>query len=401
MGVLPPVPTECIEAIYDAAAGARRWIEVGPHLQSLLEAPTVKLNLRSHGELLHEEDPSDRLYDEYFYSVDPIRAQAIRDFTHARSAHMLNAKIGPELVEESLMLRGEFYNDFARQLGRRHVMGGMLGIEQATPIIVYRPDGAQAFTYDDCNKLKAVLPHIQRALELREKLIRHEQSSRLAMSMLDAMPISMILVDAGGRVRFANAAGVRALARPGSGLSMLRSGPRLSSGVYLTARNRDDAITLKRLIASAGRGGAGGSIRVRPSDNDFAHEVPMQAALVSPAPSGMLVDADPVLREAGGLALVVIEDLAQRAFPSANMLSDLFGLSRSEAEVALGLIGGASAEDVASGRNVALDTVRNQIRAILRKSEASNLRDLERIMAILAIATPADETAQSWRADHL
>lgn len=401
MGRLPPVPTECLEAIYDAAAGARRWMEVGPHLQSLLDAPTVKLNLRSHGELLQEEDPSDLLYDQYYYSVDPIRAQAIRDFTHARSAHMLNAKIGPELVEESVMLRGEFYNDFARQFGRRHVMGGMLGIEQATPIIVYRPDGARAFTYEDCDRLRSVLPHIQRGLELREKLMRHEQSSRLAMSMLDSMPISMILVDAGGRVRFANAAGVRALSRPGSGLSILRSGPRLTSGVYLTARNRDDAIALRRLIASAGSGGAGGSIRVRPSDDDLVHETPVQAALVSPAPSGMLADADSALRQAGGLALVVIEDLAQRALPSANMLSDLFGFSRSEAEVARGLIGGASAEDVADGRNVALDTVRNQIRAILRKSEASNLRDLERIMAMLALATPADQSAQPWRAEHL
>ncbi|MEP9351097.1 hypothetical protein [Xanthobacter sp. KR7-225] len=58
------------------------------------------------------------------------------------------------------------------------------------------------------------------------------------------------------------------------------------------------------------------------------------------------------------------------------------------AEVAVARTGGASAEDVARGRGVSLMTVRSQIRAILGKSEAENLRDFERTMATLGALVP-------------
>ena len=70
------------------------------------------------------------------------------------------------------------------------------------------------------------------------------------------------------------------------------------------------------------------------------------------------------------------------------MLCEMFGLSLAEAEVAVALTGGASAEDVARGRGVPLMTVRSQIRSILGKSEAENLRDFERAMASLGAPVP-------------
>ncbi len=67
----------------------------------------------------------------------------------------------------------------------------------------------------------------------------------------------------------------------------------------------------------------------------------------------------------------------------------MFDFSRAEAEVAIALTGGASAEDVARRRGVSLMTVRSQIRAILGKAEAENLRDFERTMAtVAALAAP-------------
>ena len=73
------------------------------------------------------------------------------------------------------------------------------------------------------------------------------------------------------------------------------------------------------------------------------------------------------------------------------MFRDLFGLSTAEAAVAVALLGGKTAEDVARVRQVSLDTVRSQIRTVLNKSEATNLRDLERIGAMLG------SMAGSWK----
>ncbi|MFG1334196.1 hypothetical protein V5F41_23515, partial [Xanthobacter autotrophicus] len=78
--------------------------------------------------------------------------------------------------------------------------------------------------------------------------------------------------------------------------------------------------------------------------------------------------------ESGGarepLALIILRPLNRKVVPQADMLCEMFSFSRAEAEVAVALTGGASAEDVARGRGVSLMTVRSQIRSILGKSEA-------------------------------
>ncbi len=197
----------------------------------------------------------------------------------------------------------------------------------------------------------------------------------LAGCLLDALPICAVVVDGASSVRLASVAGIEAIRRPGSGIAILPAVDGVSGATVLTALHREDAIALRRMIAGAASGGSGGSLRIRSRDTDGAADA-MQVAVVSPLPAGAAGGT--------GLALVKIEDLVRRATPPAAMLCDLFGLSRTEAEVALRLVGGASAEEVALSRSVALDTVRGQIRAILRKSEATNLRDFERLMATLA-----------------
>jgi DNA-binding CsgD family transcriptional regulator len=196
----------------------------------------------------------------------------------------------------------------------------------------------------------------------------------LASCLLDALPVCAVVVDEASMVRLASVAGIEAIRRPGSGVAVR---PTLHGGgaMALMALHREDAIILRRLIAAAAQGGSGGSLRIRARDADGALEG-MQVAVVSPLPASAAGGA--------GLALVKIEDLVRRAAPPTAMLCDLFGFSAAEAEVALRLVGGASAEEVALSRGVALDTVRGQIRAILRKSEATNLRDFERLMATLA-----------------
>ena len=388
----------CIGTLYDAASGSVAWVDVGAEMRRLFVADRASLivpgAIGGPRELLAPLGEAEAAYAAYFHSVDPIRRQARRDFAQARQHHLLRAKLDAEIVPEQEFLRSEYYADYARHHGRRYVVGGMVGGQHPTPIGLHRAETSSPFTAQDCRLLEMLLPHVQRALDLRERLAAQDTSLRMTVGTLDALPTSLVIVDAGSRVHFANAASRRALSRPGSGLAMLASGPRIQEGgTHLTALHRDDARALRQLVTSVAQGGAGGSLRIRPRD-DGGDLSPMQAALISPVPTSILIDADPAMRQAEGLALVVIEDLMRRASPSATMLCDLFGLSPTEAEVAIRLIGGTSAEDVAQRRAVSLDTVRNQIRAILRKSDVANLRDLERVLATLAVVG-ADSTTRS------
>jgi DNA-binding CsgD family transcriptional regulator len=82
--------------------------------------------------------------------------------------------------------------------------------------------------------------------------------------------------------------------------------------------------------------------------------------------------------------------------PSPGLLCDLFGLTKAEAEVAVALSDGGTAEDVARRRGVSLETVRSQIRSILGKSESDNLRDFARSMGSLGAITPAGENREQY-----
>lgn len=390
----------CIGAIYDAASGHAGWLEVGTRLRVLLQAETAVMPLQQlEGRPVNALSPPDTAgaaYAAYYHSVDPYRLQGQADFATSRARQLRGARLGPDVVPEATLLASEYFADYARRHGRRHFMGGLIGTRQPVHLGLFRPDGARPFSQEDCRTLDLVLPHLQRALELHERLNLQAASLRITMGALDAVPIGIVLVDAGSRVRFANAAAIRACGVPGAGIAMLASGPRVDAGTYLTARHRDDANALRRLVADAARGQAGGGLRIRPRETD-AERLPMQAALVMPAPPAMLGAGGPELPQGEGGVLVLIEDLARRAPLPGTLLCDLFGFSRSEAEVAVALMGGATAEDVAMGRHVSIDTVRSQIRSVLRKSEATNLRDFEGVLATLALVAGGTQDRQAGR----
>jgi DNA-binding NarL/FixJ family response regulator/PAS domain-containing protein len=375
--------TDCVGAIYDAATDRGRWLDVGERMRRLFNASRATLRLGNGPEitanLLMPPDGSEATYAAHFHKVNPYLTRSRRDFAEARSQHLTRANVGSDLVPDESFLRSEYYRDFARLHGRRHMIGGMVGTTEATPIALFRSDREEQFSSNDVVLLQILLPHLQRALELRQRLGDNERAAGLSRAVLDALPAGVTIVDAGLRIQFANSAARAYLSKQGPGLYALRSGPFSGSSLYLTAGVREDAGTLRRIVASATSGGPGGSMRV------VAGEVASVAVLVSPAPPLLVED---VTNARGGgtaeaLALVVIRRLDRKAPPPGDMLCDLYGFSRAEAEVAAALSGGVSADDVARRRGVSLMTVRSQIRSILDKSECENLRDLERSMATL------------------
>ncbi len=378
---------DCVGALYEAAANGGDWTRVGENLCRLLAAERASLSIGGGPEtrrnLLIRPDETESVYSAYFHSLDPYLAKAQVDFVDNRSYHLTRAKTGADLVSEKTFLHSEYYADFARRHGRRHAIGGMLGLTEATPLFLYRGHGAEPFTNDDVRTMQTVLPHLQRALELRARLATENHTVWATRAALDALPVGVAIVDAGLRIHFINDAARKHLTSP-SGFCSIASGPRVGNGVYLAAISKQDAVELRRLVASATSGGAGGSMRVSNADMTYC------AILVSPAPSGLATDGGNV--EPGGLAknlaMVVIRRLGNAASLSAGLLCDLFDLSTAEAQVAIAMSGGARAEEVARQRGVSLATVRTQIRSILGKSECENLRDLERSMASLAAVLP-------------
>jgi DNA-binding NarL/FixJ family response regulator/PAS domain-containing protein len=378
---------DCVGAIYEAAAQGGDWLDVGERLRRLFSAPRAMLRIASgpHASpnILMTPDGSETIYAAHFHLVDPFVARARRDFDKARADHIGRAKVSAELVPEKTFLRSEFYADFARLHGRRHMIGGMVGIADASPVALFRGEGESPFSAEDVALLQTLLPHLQRALELRQRLAHDREAAWTNHAAFEALPVAVACVDAGMRIRSINAAARKFLSDKEAGLRTMRSGPYAGAGLYLAAVAREAAAALRRLVMSAVSGGSGGSM-------PFASGGARCAALVSPCPRALMPGAGGVTPSEfpEALAMVVLHPIGRDAPPPLDALCDLYGFSRAEAEVAAALSGGGTAEQVARQRGVSLMTVRSQVRSILGKSECENLRDLERSMAALAALTP-------------
>ena len=86
-----------------------------------------------------------------------------------------------------------------------------------------------------------------------------------------------------------------------------------------------------------------------------------------------------------GYAIVGIDALdATPSSVSWMQLHEMFGLCRSEAEIALALANDESVNEIAEARGVQLETVRGQIKSLLRKMGLSSQKQLVRVITRIA-----------------
>jgi DNA-binding CsgD family transcriptional regulator len=375
---------DTVAAFYDAATSPELWPAVGERLAHLLGARVVVARLGSSdaglGELVFYTGPMPTPqpeYVEYYHKLDPHLAAALAPPTPEARRGIL----GHEFMDLRAYRRSEFYSDFGRRVGIAHTLGASTRLEDGAParLGLFRPETMESFGAAERRLLAALMPHFWRALEL-SWLRPPLDAAAAGLGVLDALARALVVVDEASRVSFANAAAVRLADTADGGLRLMRLGPVGRDNLVLSAAHREDAATLAKAIGRVTRRGSPGeALRLRRVGGGRA---PGLAALVSPLPARLpTFGARPGV--APGLALVIVTDPSQHTPPSTAMLSEVFGLSRSEAAVASALAGGRSADEVARARGTGLETVRSQIRSVLSKTGAVNLRDLERVLASL------------------
>lgn len=371
-----------VAAAYEAATGGS-WIDFGTLLGRFVgaQASSMRLLGGSPNLIAPPQSSMEQAYLNYYRHIDPYRSRAAADApTLPRSDQAL---LGQEFVPTDEFRRTEYYNDYVRPHEQHHMLGAILKLSEPMTLGLHRNDAAGPFGDVERVRLQSVMPHLQRALQLRRRLALDATAAIAGRAALDALSLCVIVVDASLQVLHANAAAATLCATVKAGLRMAKAG---GGPLRLSARHRDDNAALERLVTNVVRGGPGGAVRVRAVD-----EVPDHASLavlVSPAPARLAAatpdHADPGLPR--GAAMILARQLAQTAQIAPDLLCDLYGLTRAEASVAASLVGGVTAEDVARTRHVSLGTIRTQVRTVLRKTNAANLRDFERILALVSAA---------------
>jgi len=304
------------------------------------------------------------------HSLDALNAYATGgwrevDYRAANVNHTADGSLFLDhlVVPEEERTRSAIYNELyvpkrmAYFAGWRFAVGGDTWIYSLARAEDKGPAGST-----DVDMLTGLAPFANRAL----LMARHIREVRVR-GMLDGLAsanFAAVILDSDGKAQ----------AVTPSAESMLGSEIDIRSG-SLWASNSSANEALGQLASRARSGlteGVAQDIVIRRPDG-------RKPILVQPVPvRGVGLDALP-----GARILVMLTDLDMNTTATAEKLEQLFDLSNAESHVASLLAQGHEPSEIARRRNVAVDTVRGQLKSIFRKLGAGRQSDVVSLLARL------------------
>lgn len=308
-----------------------------------------------------------------FGATDPLAHPSDRDQESGTIKHFAS------LVDYEQFRATSVYRDWLVPAGLCDLVAATLSDEGPAMefIGVYRGDESGPFDESGISAMTALAPHLQRAARLNQRLSRLERRTRITEGALDQLRSSVVVVDQSGKVEYANRAASELLAEE-DGLA-IREGK-------LSCANPEATLSLRSHLqdslehAAGNRPTAGGVVPMaRPSGRRTL------GALVTPI-SSRARDGLGFGGVEASAALVVVSDPSWDEETSEPVLRELFHLTSAEARVTWALARGLSVEEIAEQANVAISTVRSQLKQILDKT--GTRRQAELVSLVLRSLAP-------------
>ncbi len=261
----------------------------------------------------------------------------------------IGAVIVPEmLISERDQNGTEGYKALSGPPRRERMIGTTLLTEGSTSTVVSlsRPYSEGEFDAPQIRLFAALIPHFQRALQLRLRLAALDGPPTNSVEMLDRLPHAVLLVNSRAGIIFANQLAATVL-RAGDGLSLTPDG--------LKGETIDDTRLLRQTIANCTEratelGGAGGRLRL-----SRRGRAPLAMLVIPHRTQVTWLD---VLRPT---AILFITDPEHAAAVRSEWLSQDFGLTPAEAAFAAEISKGDGLQAAAGRLGVSLATVRTHL----------------------------------------
>jgi DNA-binding CsgD family transcriptional regulator len=372
-----------IGQIYDSAGDRARWPVFLASFCEATRAAAVHIAIDDNAnekavvtEWLGHDPRFLSKYAEYYSSRDVW----VRGRPHPPSGETV---LGQRIIRDDDLAKTEFYGDFLRPQKFFHVVGGCIFREQTTSVDIaaLRSKGQGAFGASEERLLRALMPHLQRAVQIHRRLAVAEVTSRSLAESIDRLPYGVILLDERGQLLLANGV-ARGLLAARDGLTEWRG--------TLAASKRSESSALRRLVADALDGTAGTTGRRLGSGGALTISRPSGAR-----PLSLLVapfrqeEADPF----GGrrpAAVVFVSDPDTRIDAPADLLASLHGLSAAEARVAAEVLEGGSLSDIAGRLGITRNTANTHLKRVFEKTGTRRQSDLVRLLALGAATLARD-----------
>ncbi len=292
-------------------------------------------------------------YESYYHKVD-IWAQGLQHSAHGR-IHLYH-----EIVDQARYENSEVFADWVKPGAGYDVfwgVGGALPLWDERHIAFlasHRSRRQGEMNAADRAALQALVPHVQRVLQLRRFVESHEARSSGLEAMCDASGVATLLVDEHGRVAHAN--------RPAVELLRRNDGVRLRRDGVLVAAIASEDQCLHRQIAAAC-----GVATMRAKDFDGPLRITRHDGT-----RPLIVSVGPVPTErfsmAGRRAIVFVEDVWATHPASAEKIALVFGVTPAEARLVAALSEGRTLMDAVHRLGISYNTGRAQLRSVLSKT---------------------------------
>lgn len=367
-----------VREIYDAAVDFNDWSVALEGISSAVGATGCALLMTNpqHNQIMVRSlgaDPASMTsYNDYYCSLDPTLAGL--EVVPAGSVLALQQLVARDLVDHR-----EFTNDWARPNDYDDGIFSVItrGGDGTSWMCAAAKAGLDPFgSPDRLSLVRALVPHLQQAIKVQSRLSDLDCRYRDLVSALDVLSDGIGLVGRDGRVIHLNPA-AEAIVACGDGLCV-RSGFLRASVAHIDG-------VLDRLVrqALAGRRtdiATGGCVAIPRSFGQRPYIV--RAIPTSAAES---VGAQPPT------ALIVIVDPGQESVPDLDALRRLYGLTKTEAEVALRVLDGSGLLPIAEELSISVSTIRTHLKHVFNKTDTHRQAELVRLLLGGLAATRGNE----------
>jgi DNA-binding CsgD family transcriptional regulator len=357
----PSGPEALICSLYDAALTPSLWEPIAGQLARTLRSASAAIQIRTKSgvQVLSRTsnftDDDAEAYRSYFFAKDVLAERA--------SARDLNQILtNSDLISDAAWVETEIYRDYFVPLGIHFVAGGMIELAHSSSAIfaVHRDKASRAYDAEDKSLLARLLPHFRNAIRVQNAVGGASLEFQAARDFLERSTTALLVVDRTGRLLTANSRGEMVLERS---LALTLIAGKVTAA-QLSAHCRMMRLIEAAVDAASGRGEPPAGMLSVP----FEHQTPLSVTITTLRARQGFALSEPA-------AVIIIRDAGERV-DITHMLTDLYGLTPSEALLATGLVNGLTVEEVALAHGVTLNTVRTQLKSVMTKTVTSRQTEL-------------------------
>jgi len=361
--------------IYEASCEATQWVGV---MQQVAEATGSKSAMLAYRDL---EQPQASFQFSYNISQEALelyahKYSAIDPFFElsARTVPLGKTSADHRMVpnrQELEHICGEFFTGMMKPFDLWHIGGAHFFRDEnrAAAIALQRGKAQGPWSDEELELVDVLVPHFQRAFRIHKEFTRLRLQEQAYLTALDHLVIGLVLLDDTARVVYANPMAERVLERH----------PAIQRvGSSTRAVDHEQAVKLQRLIQQAANDTgdisepSGGAIGLRHPDSPWPLPV-----LVTPIRRAGIPGIGAV---AGAHVALLMTDTEQSHPIAPDTLGEAYGLTPSEALVAIGIANGMSVDEIAQAHGTSHHTVRSQLKTIFSKLHVSRQAELVKVL---------------------